>query len=108
MEKASRAEAFVISREEFENFYIVVRSLEREKKPVKAFDLIFKMREMMRLESQIMTLIYGVDVKKMKEAEKRAQEQASARGDANDREAFRKLDSDTKAFLGVFSEAVEG
>ena len=108
MEKAARADAFVISREEFQNFYNVVRDLERKKKPVKAFDLIFKMREMMKLESQVMTLIYGVDVKKMKEAEKRAQDIASARGDANDREAFRKLDSDAKAFLGVFSDAVEG
>lgn len=109
-EKAARSAAtFVISRTEFQNFYDIVRDLELKKEPVKSFDLIFMMRDRLKLESMIMTAIYGVDVKAVKAANRRAAEAARARADINDRDASKiAAGADAKAFLGNFSEAVQG
>ena len=70
-EKAKRSDkTFVLSREEFENFFNIVTEHELEQattgRPLRAFDLIQKMRELLELEDHIMTAIYGIDMKAKK------------------------------------------
>mmetsp|Transcript_20153 Transcript_20153/g.27223 ORF Transcript_20153/g.27223 Transcript_20153/m.27223 type:complete len:505 (-) Transcript_20153:373-1887(-) len=105
MDRAPRSDAtFVISRDNFEMFYKVVRGHELKKKPVKAFDLIFQMRDMMKLESQIMTSIYGVDISQVKAAEEKQAAANKARADVDNQ--YVRPNLEVKSLLGNFSDAV--
>ena len=64
-------ETYVISRESFFIFYDVVCKYERQErlegKQIRAFDMIKTMRDKIDLSSQLITAIYGIDPKKMRE-----------------------------------------
>ena len=57
---------FVIDRETFELFYKTIVDFERKGDPILAFELIDHIRKLLELENQILTAIYGVNLKAMK------------------------------------------
>mmetsp|Transcript_34894 Transcript_34894/g.45945 ORF Transcript_34894/g.45945 Transcript_34894/m.45945 type:complete len:98 (+) Transcript_34894:1041-1334(+) len=81
-------------------------------KPIRAFDLIGKMRELLELESNIMTAIYGIDIKAKKAAKKKkasATAQKNARPDQGIAYRVEPQQSGFKSLMvGNYSQSIEG